>query len=774
MTRVTATVCSGLLAGLCGCSYWSVESAIDLGDPTVVPPTWPMRGGPVGRSFQGAPLPLATAPKLAWRHKSRLFAPAVVVVGNESRLFLWETGLESDHSRAKDKYFLIAVDLDDGREIWSQESRDLSSPTVRRIVLRSDRIFLAVDSGLIALDAATGQRVWRWEDKSERQRYPRSLAADEKRLYLSLNDDSVLAFRQDDAREVWKAHYPQTIISDTLCRGALLGRLEPAGLVSLSTGKGQVLWSTSLPPGGGLGGDRLSSYVSTLAVSGNMALATVHAEEKIRLLGPPRSSYLAAVNAENGAILGKLPLPSRGARTIATDGGRIYVGTWDAEVLCFSQRTGRRLWRTKPPQPKLEGHPDVVGRPRIQNLVISDKTAIVTTRHGDLFGLSTRTGKILWRIAGVADPIGEILIAGRYLILAGSRGVLAFEPVVSSKTRVPITRLGRDAQPTTKAATKSKSRPKDKLVHTRPATDPTKLGAGTKPAVPAMIRLLKDKDESVRAKAAVALGNMGPEAKEAIPALIQALADKSDPVRWRVREALRKIGRAAVPALARALKDDYEVLRSEAALALAAMGPAAKDAIPALIEGLKGKDYGLQSSCSDALGNIGPAAAPAVIDVFKDKRVHISARCHAATALAVIKPAPKAAVPVLVEALKEKDFLLRLAAVTGLGGMGPAAEEALPALKNALRDKSPEVRILIARVVARIGPSSVSVLLQAMKDKHWRVRCAAIEGLSRIDPEAKDVRAITDALRKGLKDKNEDVRDAAADTLKEMGEREKQ
>src|SRR3989442_1095579 len=61
-----------------------------------------------------------------------------------------------------------------------------------------------------------------------------------------------------------------------------------------------------------------------------------------------------------------------------------------------------------------------------------------------------------------------------------------------------------------------------------------------RPAVPALIALLKDADPHVRKMVALALGDIG--ALEAAPALREALRDSSEAVRRRATIALEEIG----------------------------------------------------------------------------------------------------------------------------------------------------------------------------------------------------------------------------------------
>jgi len=75
-----------------------------------------------------------------------------------------------------------------------------------------------------------------------------------------------------------------------------------------------------------------------------------------------------------------------------------------------------------------------------------------------------------------------------------------------------------------------------------------RLGPKAKPAVPQLIKALKDPDQVVRQLAAYALGQIGPDAKEAVPALKEAF--QSDPamkVKTAALNALRAIDPNAAP-----------------------------------------------------------------------------------------------------------------------------------------------------------------------------------------------------------------------------------
>lgn len=123
-----------------------------------------------------------------------------------------------------------------------------------------------------------------------------------------------------------------------------------------------------------------------------------------------------------------------------------------------------------------------------------------------------------------------------------------------------------------------------------------------------------------------------------------------------------------------------------------------------------------------------------------------------------IGPEGKAAVPVLIEALKDKEGVVQSRAVGALGKLGPAAKAAAPALIALVKDKDKDfaTRGNAARTLGQIGAASktvVPVLIEALADEDEYVRTKAAEALGDIGPAARDaVPALRQALQKN-KDK---------------------
>ncbi len=80
-----------------------------------------------------------------------------------------------------------------------------------------------------------------------------------------------------------------------------------------------------------------------------------------------------------------------------------------------------------------------------------------------------------------------------------------------------------------------------------------------------------------------------------------------------------------------------------------------------------------------------------------------SPRLRALAARALGETRDAAAVPALLEALRDPDDEVRLGAVQALGRIGRTAAPAVPVLREALRDPRPEIRAAAARSLDAIA-----------------------------------------------------------------------
>jgi CubicO group peptidase (beta-lactamase class C family) len=218
-----------------------------------------------------------------------------------------------------------------------------------------------------------------------------------------------------------------------------------------------------------------------------------------------------------------------------------------------------------------------------------------------------------------------------------------------------------------------------------------------------------------------------------ISSFVIALGDRDPEVRWASVVALTHIGADAVPSLVKALADEKDDVRANAALTLGRIGKQAKAAVPGLTAALKDRSSRVRENAAEALGSLGPDAGTAVealLVCLSDRDPYVAGK--SAEALSRIGPT---AVAGLIGALDVSDPATRWSATIALEKMGQDASPALPALTRSLGDASSEVRWGAAVALGNIGAkarSAVPALMRALSDEDQDVRQAASLALDRI------------------------------------------
>jgi HEAT repeat protein len=285
-----------------------------------------------------------------------------------------------------------------------------------------------------------------------------------------------------------------------------------------------------------------------------------------------------------------------------------------------------------------------------------------------------------------------------------------------------------------------------------------RFGARAKPAIPTLERLLNAPNNRCRMAAALTVLEIDPTHKRALDVCVGALRQRSlefpevgpiimgdflEPdVEQRLDRLMIPLGlraRAFVPTLCEILTNPGFSARISAGERLAAIGPVAEEAVPSLIRALGRRDpvfspnEDLPSKAAEALARIGPAAVPS-----------------------------------LIQALKDDHFLVRAGAADALGRMGPRACLAVFGLVDALGDERMIVRASAAMALKKLGTSTgpvVTSLARVLRDEYCLVRHNAAEALGETEPADKTV---TNAIVEATRDDSLFVRDAAQATLRKI------
>lgn len=224
----------------------------------------------------------------------------------------------------------------------------------------------------------------------------------------------------------------------------------------------------------------------------------------------------------------------------------------------------------------------------------------------------------------------------------------------------------------------------------------------------------------------------------------------------------------AVPDLVRAMKDPRLAVRVKAVRALGQIGVEARDAVAPLIDLFANPrlDRAVHNSALGALSKIGEPAGPPLVEALDHRQA--STRRSAALALAIVRPIPSTAVGSLALRLEDEEGGVRMAAALALGELGAAAERAVPDLAAALTaPQQPDpIRKEAAEALAKVGSKGESTLVQALRNAHAAIRREAANGLGKLRTPSP---AALTTLTAALADRDAEVRTAVASTLGEFG-----
>jgi HEAT repeat protein len=205
---------------------------------------------------------------------------------------------------------------------------------------------------------------------------------------------------------------------------------------------------------------------------------------------------------------------------------------------------------------------------------------------------------------------------------------------------------------------------------------------------------LDNPDKEVREQAIEAIGAIGPDAEDAVPEIARLLTDDPD-----------------------------DKIRIVASVALIKMAPNTKTVVAALIRALSDKHMQVRQNAVSALGRLrtdARAAVPALIETMKNPENDTNARVFlhtiqegAASVLGLVSEGTDDAVPALTEVLtgdaKDK---VKAAAARSLGLIGPPARPAIPVLYAALKHKDRYVReestLALQALGENVGPFQLS------------------------------------------------------------------
>jgi len=245
------------------------------------------------------------------------------------------------------------------------------------------------------------------------------------------------------------------------------------------------------------------------------------------------------------------------------------------------------------------------------------------------------------------------------------------------------------------------------------------LGADAAPAIPILVRCLRDSNRMITYAAAEALGVLAIEPYFALPALTNALEAPNTRLRRTAARAIGQFGdlaRSALPSLLKAINDSDLRVREEAANAIAQIAPdKGEAAIPELTKLLNDPEITEWADrAAVSLAKMGKLAMPTFLTALTNGAVHVRSRAAfdedwipaqaACWTLGALRAEPELVVSALVKLVEGPKAGCRMPALVALGRFGERAHGALPAVVKAFNDSDLEVREAATNAVRKIAP----------------------------------------------------------------------
>jgi HEAT repeat protein len=238
-----------------------------------------------------------------------------------------------------------------------------------------------------------------------------------------------------------------------------------------------------------------------------------------------------------------------------------------------------------------------------------------------------------------------------------------------------------------------------------------------RPAIPALQQALKDNDSFVRLNAGATLLNLDVDQETVLPAIRLLLQHPE--ARSRVAAARFLRGNVPfaeiLPVLTALLKNSDVEIRRDASKVFDDAKDLPPDALPFLVQSLKDPDARVRENVADALDvydSKGIAALPALIGALKDPDRDV--RFEAVDTITEMGTWGKDALPQIAEMIRrDADPGVRRHALRALEWIDPEGRSSVPILLEALKDKDPEVREMSLEVMAGTRPFPIHAVAPA-------------------------------------------------------------
>jgi outer membrane protein assembly factor BamB len=314
---------------------------------------------------------------------TQIAAPPVIADG---RLYF----LDADHR-------VHAVDASDGHRIWNESLRPRGSrDRVARgggVAVSGGRVFVTTGFGfLVALDAATGEEVWRADGGAPFHSAPTVAGG---RVYAITNDSELIAFEAGTGDVAWNYQAiaePARILSApsvAIDNDTVVAPFASGEVVALISANGRRLWTDSLSRTG-----RLTSLSAINDIAGRPAV------DNGIVYAVSHSGVLAAIDLRTGQRVWARAFASTQTPWVAGD--VLYAVSVDGELTAFDRATGNVYWVQQLRRYQHEN--DHTGRVAWAGPIMVGSRLVLANSLGQVIAVSPENGQTV-ATADVDQPV---------------------------------------------------------------------------------------------------------------------------------------------------------------------------------------------------------------------------------------------------------------------------------------------------------------------------------------------------------------------------------
>ena len=307
---------------------------------------------------------------------------------------------------ASDKGELVAVNLENGRQVWVKKFKKMQfsagpGAALGKVVVGSTK------GWVIALEGASGKELWRTRVNSELLSAP---AIGEKVVVMRSVDGRLHGFDAVTGKELWavEQQVPRLSLRGTaipvIAKDAVVCGFDNGKVMAVSLATGDTIWDTALAtPHGRTELDRLVDVDSSVSIVGDNVFATGF---------QGRTAMLAL---DSGQIWWAHDMSSY--RGLSVDEENLFVTQSDGIVVALRQRDGSEIW-----------HNDKLKRRGLSAPAITSTAIAVADYQGYLHWLDKSTGALVARerVAKFRVSSAPVAVKDTVVVLTDSGKLAAY------------------------------------------------------------------------------------------------------------------------------------------------------------------------------------------------------------------------------------------------------------------------------------------------------------------------------------------------------------